>query len=106
MIVRKNLFILVFLVLNGFFEMILTQSFYPSSFLKELQKCYESENDVKCQEMILLAERMQLREYYEGNLKCQTSILGAQTELIRNIYFGRNKDDISKETTSSLIKNC
>ena len=106
MIVRKNLLILIFLVFNCFVEMISTEPYYHSSFLKELRKCLESDNGNKCKEMILLTERMQLREYYKGNLKCQTSILGLQTELIRNIYFDREKDNISGKTIPSLIKNC
>jgi len=106
MIVKKKLFILLFLVLNCFVDIILTESHYHSSFLKELQKCFETENDDKCKEMILLAERMQLDEYNKGNLKCQTSILGLQTELIRNVYFKRNKDNISVKTIPTLIKNC
>ena len=106
MLVRKNLLILIFLVFNCFVEMISTETFYHSSFLKELKKCFEAENEDKCKEMILLTERMQLREYYKGNLKCQTSLLGLQTELIRNIYFDREKDNISGKTIPSLIKNC
>ena len=86
--------------------MISTQSYYDSSFLKELKKCFEAENKDKCKEMILRTERMQLRAYSEGNLKCQTSILGLQTELIRNIYFEKNKNNISWKTIPSLIKNC
>ena len=106
MITRKNLFILIFLVLNCFVEMISTESYYHSSFLKKLKECFEVENKDKCKEMILLTERMQLKEYYKGNLKCQTSILGLQTELIRNIYFNREKDNKSGKTIPSLIKNC
>ena len=106
MISRKNLLILIILVLNCFVEIISAETFYHSSFLKELKKCFESEKEDKCKEMILLTERMQLREYYKGNLKCQTSILGLQTELIRNIYFDREKDNISGKTIPSLIKNC
>ena len=86
--------------------MISTQSYYDSSFLKELKKCFEAENKDTCKEMILRTERMQLRSYSEGNLKCQTSILGLQTELIRNIYFDREKDYVSGKTIPSLIKNC
>ena len=86
--------------------MISTEPYYHSSFLKEFKKCLEIKNDYKCKELILLTERMQLREYYKGNLKCQTSILGLQTELIRNIYFDREKDNISGKTIPSLIKNC
>ena len=106
MTVRKNLFIMTFLVLNCFVDIILTEPYYHSSFLKELKKCFQPENENKCREMILLTEQMQLKEYYEGNLKCQTSILGLQTELIRNIYFNREKDNISGKTIPSLIKNC
>jgi len=106
MIVRKNLFILIFLVLNFFVEKISTESYYHSSFLKELKKCFKAENNDKCKEIILLTERMQLRAYSEGNLKCQTSILGLQTELIRNIYFDRAKENISWRTIPPLIKNC
>ena len=106
MIIRKNLFILIFLLLNCFVEVILTEPNYQSSFLKELKKCFEFDKEDKCKEMILLTERMQLREYYEGNLKCQTSILGLQTELIRNIYFDKEKDDVSGKTIPTLIKNC
>ena len=106
MIVRKNLFILILLVLNCFVEKISTESYYRSAFLKEMKKCFETKNDYKCKEMILHAERMQLREYYKGNLKCQTSILGLQTELIRNIYFDRKKENLSGKTIPSLIKNC
>ena len=106
MITRKKLFILIFLVLNCFVDMISTESYYHSSFLKKMKKCFKTENKDKCKEMILLTERMQLREYYEGNLKCQTSILGLQTELIRNIYFDSGKDNISWRTIPSLIKNC
>ena len=86
--------------------MLLTKPNYHSLFLKELKECFEAENEDKCNEMILLTERMQLREYYNGNLKCQTSILGLQTELIRNIYFEKNKNNISWKTIPSLIKNC
>ena len=106
MIVRKNLFILILLVLNSFSEMILTEPNYHSSFLKELKKCFDADNEVKCKEMILLTEQMQLREYNKGNLKCQTSILGLQTELIRNIYFDREKDNVAMKIIPSLIKNC
>ena len=106
MIVRKNILILIFLVLIFFVGKISTEPYYHSSLLKELRKCFESEKEDNCKEMILLTERMQLREYYKGNLKCQTSILGLQTELIRNIYFDRNKDNVYGKTIPSLIKNC
>ena len=106
MAVRKNLFILIFLLSNCFVDMISTEPNYHSSFLKKLKKCFESEQEDKCKEMILVTERMQLKEYYKGNLKCQTSILGLQTELIRNIYFDREKDNVSGKTIPSLIKNC
>ena len=106
MIVKKNLFILIFLILNCFVDMVSTESYYNSSFLKELKKCFRADNEDKCKEMILITERMQLREYYEGNFKCQTSILGLQTELIRNIYFDRGKDNFSWKTIPPLIKNC
>ena len=86
--------------------MISTESYYLSSFLNELNKCFETENDDKCKEIIVLAEEMQLKKYYEGNLKCQTSILGLQTELIKNFYFNRNKNNVSWKTIPSLIKNC
>ena len=94
------------MVLNCFVEIISAETFYHSSFLRELKKCFESDKEEKCKEMILLTERMQLREYYRGNLKCQTSILGLQTELIRNIYFDREKNNVSWKTIPSLIKNC
>ena len=106
MILKKNLLILIFFVLNCFVEMISTEPNYQSSFLKELKKCFEAKNEDKCKEMILLAERMQKKEYYAGNLKCQTSILGLQTELVRNIYFDREKDNVYGKTIPSLIKNC
>ncbi len=106
MIIRKNLLILIFCVSNCFVDLISTEPYYNSYFLKELNKCFESDNGDKCKEMILLTERMQLREYYKGNLKCQTSILGLQTELIRNIYFGREKGNESGKTIPALIKNC
>ena len=86
--------------------MISADSYYNSSFLNELKKCFETENYYKCKEMILLTEKMQLREYFKGNLKCQTSILGLQTEIIKNIYFDRNKNNVSNKTIPSLIKNC
>jgi len=86
--------------------MISTEPYYHSSFLKELKKCFETENEDNCEEMILLTERMQLREYYKGNLKCQTSLLGLQTELIRTIYFDREIDNVYGKTIPSLIKNC
>ena len=105
MILRKNLFILIIFVLISFVEMISAES-YHSSFLQDLKKCFETKNDGKCKEKILLMERRQLKEYYNGNLKCQTSILGLQTELIRNVYFERNKDNLSWKTIPSLIKNC
>ena len=106
MIKRKNSFILILLGLNCFVGLLSTEPYYNSSFLKELKKCFEAEKKENCKELILLTERMQLREYYEGNLKCQTSILGVQTELIRNIYFDREKDKISGKTIPYLIKNC
>ena len=106
MIVRKNLLILIFFGLNCFVEMISTEPYYNSSFLQELKKCFEFNMEDKCKKMILLTERMQLREYYEGNLKCQTSLLGLQTELIRNVYFDREKYNVSGKTIPSLIKNC
>ena len=103
---RKNLFIFSFFVLNCFSEMILTESFYQSSFLKELKKCFQSDKNFKCEELIYKTEQMQLSEFYRGNLKCQTSILGLQTEIIRNIYFERLKDYKSVKTIPFLIKNC
>ena len=106
MIVRKNLLILIFFLLNCFVDTISTEPYYYSSFLNELKKCFEYEKEDKCKEMILLTERMQLREYYKGNLKCQTSILGLQTELIRNIYFDREIDNVSVKMIPFLIKNC
>ena len=106
MTVRKNFLIVILLVLNCFVEMISSESNYHSSFLKELKKCLKTKNDDKCKEMILLTERMQLREYYKGNLKCQTSILGLQTELIRNIYFDSNEYNLSSKLMPYLIKNC
>ena len=86
--------------------MLSTEPYYHSSFLNELRKCFDSEIEDKCNEMILLTERLQIREYDEGNLKCQTSILGLQTELIRNIYFDKEKYNVSAKTIPSLIKNC
>ena len=86
--------------------MLSTESSYHFSFLKELKKCFEAEKEDKCKEMILLTERMQLREYYKGKLKCQTSILGLQTALIRNTYFDREIDDVSGKIIPSVIKNC
>ena len=86
--------------------MILTEPYPHASFLKEMKKCFKTENQDKCKEMILLTERMQLKEFYKGNLKCQTSLLGLQTALIQNIYFDREKDNISGKTIPSLIKNC
>ena len=106
MISRKNLLVLIILVLNCFVEIISAETFYHSSFLKELKKCFESDKEENCKEMILLTEQMQLREYYKGNIKCQTSILGLQTELIKNIYFDRDKDSLSAKTIPFLIKNC
>ena len=106
MIVKKNLLILIFFVLNCFIDIVATEPYYHSSLLKELKKCFEFDREDKCKEMILLTERMQLREYYKGNLKCQTSLLGLQTELIKNIYFDRDKDSLSAKTIPSLIKNC
>ena len=106
MTVRRKLFILTFLVLNCFADMVSSKPYYHSSFLKELKKCFQAEDEDKCKKIIILTERMQLREYYEGNLKCQTSILGLQTELIRNIYFDKEKDNVSGKTIPSLIKNC
>ena len=106
MLVRKNLAILIFLVLNFYVDTISTDSYYNSSFLKELKQCFKADNEDTCKEMILITERLQLRAYYEGDLKCQTSILGLQTELIRNIYFDRKKDNIDEKTITPLIKNC
>ena len=106
MILRKNLFILILLLLNSFVDVISTEPNYHSSFIKELKKCFGVENKDNCEEMILLTERMQLREYYKGNIKCQTSLLGLQTELIRNIYFDGEKDNVSGKIIPSLIKNC
>ena len=106
MTVRKNFLIVILLVLNCFVEMISSESNYHSSFLKELKKCLKTKNDDKCKEMILLTERLHLREYNNGNLKCQTSLLGLQTELIRNIYFDSDKSNLSEKLIPSLIKNC
>tara|TARA_Y100001933_G_scaffold188153_1_gene187172 strand:- start:45 stop:365 length:321 start_codon:yes stop_codon:yes gene_type:complete len=106
MILRKDLFILILLMFNCFVEMISAGSYYHSSFLKELKKCFKNESNYKCKELILLTERMQLREYYKGNFKCQTSLLGLQTELIKNIYFDKNQKKLSEKTIPSLIKNC
>ena len=106
MIVRKNLFILIFFVLSCVIDTISTEPYYHSSFLNELKKCFEFSKKDKCKEMILITERMQLREYYKGNLKCQTSLLGLQTVLIRNVYFDREKYHVSGKIIPSLIKNC
>ena len=105
MFLRKNLLLVIILVLGINVEIISTES-YHSSFLQDLKKCFEIKNDDECKEKILLTERMQLKEYYKDNLKCQTSILGLQTELIRNIYFEKNKNNVSWKTIPSLIKNC
>ena len=104
--IRKNLLILILLVFSCSNKLISTELYYSSLFLKELKKCFEIDSDDKCKEMILLTERMQLREYNKGNLKCQTSILGLQTELIKNIYFDKNQKKLSEKTIPSLIKNC
>ena len=106
MLAKKKLFVLILLLLNCFVDVISTQPSYTESFLTELKKCFEVENKDKCKGMILLTERMQLREYDKGNLKCQTSILGVQTELIRNVYFDKEKYHVSGKTIPSLIKNC
>ena len=106
MILRKNLFILIFFILSFFVDTISTEPYFHSSFLKEIKKCFEFDKEDKCKEMILFTERMQLREYFKGNLKCQTSLLGLQTELIRNIYFDREKNNEFGRTIPSLIKNC
>ena len=106
MILRKNLFILILFAFSCVVEMTSAEYQYNSLLLKELKKCFETEDDYKCKEMILLTEKMQLKEYYKGNLKCQTSLLGLQTEIIKNIYFDKNKDNVSGKTISSLIKNC
>jgi len=106
MIARKKLFTVILLILNCFIDTISTEPYYQSSFLKELKKCFETENQDKCKEIIFLTERLQLKEYYEGNLKCQTSLLGLQTELIRNIYFDGPTDHVSGLIIPSLIKNC
>ena len=105
MFLRKNLLLVIILVLGSNVEIISTES-YHSSFLQDLKKCFEIKNDDECKKKILLTERMQLKEYYKDNLKCQTSILGLQTELIRNIYFEKNKNNVSWKTIPSLIKNC
>ena len=94
------------MVLNCFAHIVSTEPYDNSSFLKELKKCFQAEYEDKCKKIIILTERMQLREYDEGNLKCQTSILGLQTELIKNIYFDREKDNVFVKTIPSLIKNC
>ena len=106
MIVKKSLYISLFLLFNCSIKMISTESSYHSSFLKEIKKCVETNNDHKCKELILLTERKQLDEFYKGNLKCQTSILGLQTEIIKNIYFERSKDNIFEKIIPSVIKNC
>ncbi len=106
MTLSKNLLILIFFVLSCFVEKISTEPYYHSSFLKELKKCFEFDMKDKCKEMILLIERMQLREYNKGNLRCQTSLLGLQTELIRSIYFDGQKYNVTVKTIPSLIKNC
>ena len=97
---------MILLLFSCFINSISTGPYYHQSFLKELKKCFEVENEDKCKEMILLTERMQLREYQKGNLKCQTSILGLQTEIIRKIYFDRNKKNVPGKTIPFLIKNC
>tara|TARA_Y100001978_G_scaffold28088_1_gene24020 strand:+ start:152 stop:478 length:327 start_codon:yes stop_codon:yes gene_type:complete len=106
MILRKNLFILIFFVFNCFVPIVLSEPSYNALFLGELKKCFDAKINNKCKEMIFLTERMQLREYQKGNLKCQTSILGFQTELINNIYFDRDKNNVAWKTIPSLIKNC
>ncbi len=106
MTIEKKLFILIFLVLNCVVDMTSSENYFHSSFLKEFKNCFETKNEDKCNKIILLTERMQLREYNEGNFKCQTSILGLQTELIRNIYFHGVKDNVFEKTIQSLIKNC
>ena len=106
MFLRRNLFTLIFLSLSCFQDVVLTEPYSYSSFLKELKNCFKTENEDKCKKMILLTEQMQLKEYDKGNLKCQTSILGLQTELIRNIYFDSYKDYKLLKTIPSLIKNC
>ena len=106
MFIRKILLIVIFLGFNFPAKITLTESYYHSSLLKELNKCFETENNDECKDMILHMERMQSEEYFKGNLKCQTSILGLQSELIRNIYFESNVDYVPGKTIPFLIKNC
>ena len=73
-----------------------------------MKACLAGEKKFReCNELILLTENIQMKEYQKGNFKCQTSLLGVQTELIRRNYFYNKKNkQISEITIKHVIKNC
>ena len=76
--------------------------------LNDMKACLAGEKKIReCNELILLTENIQIKEYQKGNFKCQTSLLGVQTELIRRNYFYTKKNkQISEITIKHVIKNC
>ena len=106
MIDTKNLVSVIFLLLNCFSQVVLSDSLLNSAFLRDLENCFAIKNNVNCRKFVIQSEKMQLNEYAKGNLKCQTSILGLQTELIRSIYFKTNNKESFGKSIPYLIKNC
>jgi len=92
--------------LNFFSEVSFSQANVNYSFISALRDCFENENFLICEKLILQSENMQLNEYNAGNLRCQTSLLAVQTELIRNLYFKNKKKYLAGKTIPALIKNC
>ena len=105
---NKNFLILLIVILlnvlpNSSFAAISIMNYLT---LDELKMCLRKSNFDKCQNLILIMEKLQIEASNKGNYKCQSTLLGMQTELIKNLYFEKN-DILPKPIIySNLIKNC
>ena len=104
---KKKLFFLIIIVLCGFSEVVLSDSYSQNySFIKKIIDCSGNIQLKKCQNIISYIQSIQLREYAKGNYRCQTSLLGAQTELIKKIYFDERETNLRNISIPAVIKNC
>ncbi|MBK16666.1 MAG: hypothetical protein CMK49_01455 [Prochlorococcus sp. SP3034] len=104
---KKQLFILNIIVICGFFEVVLSDTYSKNySYIKKIVDCSGNIQLKKCQNIISYIQSIQLREYGKGNYRCQTSLLGAQTELIKKIYFDERESNLKNISIPFVIKNC
>ena len=98
---------LIILSLFGVVNFALPEAYPQESYaLKKIIDCSKNPFLIKCKNIILYTESLQLRAYSKGNFRCQSSLLGVQTELIRKIYINKSENISPKISIPFVIKNC